>query len=112
MHSYSYFFTIAIGHVFPHPLNQLMEKLVQFMNVDLVRRSLIQNSAISQEDSEKLLNASLERHLQSIKVELLVNVIKKNGREGLQAFVAALKETTDGTGHETLVDLLIPLIEH
>ncbi len=95
----------------PHPLDKLIIMLDQYMNVDMVRLRLIQRSAISQEDSEKLLNASLEKHSQSVKVEMLVNVVKKKGREGLRAFVAALQETTDGTGHQTILDKLIQLMD-
>ena len=94
-----------------HPLDLLIMELVQFLDVDRVRLGLIQRGTLTQEDRETLLNVSLKSFPQSVKVETLVHIVKKKGDLGLQAFRSALEESTDGTGHHTIVDQLKQLLD-
>lgn len=95
-----------------HPLDQMIVELVKFLDVDRVRLGLIRRGILSQEEMETLLDVSLKNFPQSIKVETLVHIVKKKGDLGLQAFINALEETMDGTGHHSLVEQLKKLLDN
>ena len=95
----------------PHVLDRIIVELERYLDVDAARLRLRQSGILTGEDMKELLDVSLKNYSQSVKVERMVDVIKKKGEPGLRAFIYALEATTDGTGHQSILDILLPLVQ-
>jgi len=85
--------------------------LVDYLDVDAVRLPLRQKGTLSNANIQHLMDIAIKRLARSVQVEALVDIIKKKGEEGLSDFIDALQATTNGTGHMTIIDALLPIIQ-
>ena len=95
-----------------HPLDRIIVQLVQFLDVDKIRLRLRQSGILTGEDLRVLLDISVNPSAnQALRVETLVEILKRKGEDGMTAFIEALNLTTDGTGHKTILGSLVPNTE-
>ena len=91
-----------------HPLDRIIVQLVQFLDVDKIRLRLRQIGILTDEDLRVLLDISVNPNVnQALRVETLVEVLKRKGEYGMTAFNEALELTTDGTEHKAILASLL-----
>ena len=89
-----------------HPLDRHILAINQYLNIGLIRMSLISRGALTDDEKEQLLGLSIRGLERATIIETLMKYIKSKGDEGMINFMSALEETRDGTGHASILQIL------
>ena len=68
--------------------------------------SLRSRGALTEDEMEQLLDLNIRGLDKATIIETLMKYIKSKGDEGMMNFKLALEETRNGTGHDTILQIL------
>ena len=75
---------------------------MRYLDVPQIRWWLQKYDVLHTDEHERLLKFGDDKTSTTAK-EMLINMLRSKGAKGLYHFVDALKQTTSGTGHDTIL---------